>query len=138
MREKRFCCLFILRVILLEFLKKLIRTYQGFLVAFKSTYQTDFHNRLWRLHHTKVLASLSNGSRFPSSLKDLGFKAQWNSHEPIQVPVGPMTRARAKRFKEELNNLVQRVLQQEESVFATDGEQRLILLIKFDPEESQD
>ena len=49
-----------------------------------------------------------------------------------------MTRARAKRFKEELNNLVQRVLQQEESVFATDGEQRLILLIKFDPEESQD
>ena len=49
-----------------------------------------------------------------------------------------MTRARAKRFKEELNNLVQRVLQQEESVFATDGKQRLILLNKFDPEESQD
>ena len=72
MKEKRFCCLFILRVILLEFLKKLIRTYQGFLVAFKSTYQTDFQNRLWRLHHTKVLASLSNGLRFPSSLKDLG------------------------------------------------------------------
>ena len=69
---------------------------------------------------------------------DEDIKAQWNSHEPIQVPVGPMTRDRDKRFKEELNNLVQRVLQQEESVFATDGEQRLILLIKFDPEESQD
>ena len=71
-------------------------------------------------------------------LADEDIKAQWNSHEPTKVPVGPVTRARAKRFKEELNNLVQRVLQQEESVFATDGEQRLILLIKFDPEESQD
>ena len=69
---------------------------------------------------------------------DEDIKAQRNSHEPIHVPVGPVTRARAKRFKEELNNLVQRVLQQEESVFTTDGEQRLILLIKFDPEESQD
>ncbi|PON34317.1 hypothetical protein PanWU01x14_345340 [Parasponia andersonii] len=29
----------------------------------------------------------------------------------VQVPVGPVMRARAKRFKEELNNLVQRVLQ---------------------------
>ena len=43
-----------------------------------------------------------------------------------------MTRARAKRFKEELNDLVQRVLQQKESVFTTEGEQKLILLIKFD------
>ncbi|PON69055.1 hypothetical protein PanWU01x14_090800 [Parasponia andersonii] len=40
---------------------------------------------------------------------------------PVQVPVGPMTRARAKRFKEEMNNLVRRVLQQEESVFTTEG-----------------
>ncbi|PON39691.1 hypothetical protein PanWU01x14_303310, partial [Parasponia andersonii] len=30
---------------------------------------------------------------------------------PIQVPIGPVTRAQAKRFKEELNNLVQRILQ---------------------------
>ncbi|GMN74212.1 hypothetical protein TIFTF001_053129 [Ficus carica] len=60
-----------------------------------------------------------------------------NSHEPIQVLVGPRTRARAKRFKKELNNSVRRVLQQEESMFTTDGEQRLILLIIVDPEESQ-
>ncbi|GMN56275.1 hypothetical protein TIFTF001_025385 [Ficus carica] len=32
-----------------------------------------FHTCFWRLHHTKVLALLSNGSRFPSNLKDLGF-----------------------------------------------------------------
>ena len=54
--------------------------------------------------------------------------------DPIQVPIGPMTRARAKRFKEELNNLIQRVLQQEEIVFATEGEQRLVMLIKFNPQ----
>ncbi|PON79256.1 hypothetical protein PanWU01x14_013720, partial [Parasponia andersonii] len=56
---------------------------------------------------------------------------------PVQVPVGPMTRARAKRFKEELNNLVRRVLQQEESVFTTESEQRLVLLIQADPVENQ-
>lgn len=55
------------------------------------------------------------------------------TRDPIQVSVGPVTRARAKRFKEELNNLVQRVLQQEESVFTTEGEQRLLVLIKFNP-----
>ena len=48
-----------------------------------------------------------------------------------------MTRARAKRFKEELNNLVRRVLQQEESMFTTKGEQRLVVLLKFDPGENQ-
>ena len=57
--------------------------------------------------------------------------------DPVQVPIGPVTRARAKRFKEELNNLIRRVLQQEESVFTTEGEQRLVLLIKFDPGENQ-
>ncbi|EXC01259.1 Putative NADP-dependent oxidoreductase yfmJ [Morus notabilis] len=34
-----------------------------------------------------------------------------NTHDPIQVPVGPVTRYQAKRFKEELNILVRRVLQ---------------------------
>ena len=59
-----------------------------------------------------------------------------NTHDPIQVPVGLVTRYQAKRFKEDLNNLVQRVLQQEESVLTTEGGQRLVLLIKVDPEES--
>ena len=49
-----------------------------------------------------------------------------------QVPVGPVTRARAKRFKEELISLVHRVLKQEETVVNTEGEQRLVLLIKVD------
>ena len=70
---------------------------------------------------------------------DEDIKTPSNSHEPIQVPIGPVTRGRAKRFKEVLNSLVQRVPKQEESVFTTDGEQRLILLVvKFDPEKSKD
>ena len=48
------------------------------------------------------------------------------------IPVGPVTRARAKRFKEELNSLVHKVLNQEETVVNTEGEQRLVILIKVD------
>ncbi|GFY80833.1 hypothetical protein Acr_01g0006420 [Actinidia rufa] len=33
------------------------------------------------------------------------------AHGPIHVPIGPVTRARAKKIKEELNTLVRRVLQ---------------------------
>ena len=32
----------------------------------------------------------------------------WNA-DPIQVPIGPVTRARAKRFKESLNGLIQHI-----------------------------
>ena len=52
--------------------------------------------------------------------------------DPSQVPVGPVTTARAKRFKEELNSLVHKVLKQEETVVNIEGEQRLVLLIKVD------
>ena len=32
----------------------------------------------------------------------------WNA-EPVQVSIGPITRARAKRFKESLNGLIQHI-----------------------------
>ena len=69
---------------------------------------------------------------------DEDIEAQRNSHKPIQVPVGPVTRARAKRFKEELNNFVRKGLQENDSVYTAESEQNLVLLIKFDPEENQD
>ena len=37
------------------------------------------------------------------------------SREPVRVPVGPVTRARAKRFKEALNGLIQEVWAQTNS-----------------------
>ena len=33
----------------------------------------------------------------------------WKVADPIQVPVGPITRARAKKFKEALNGLIHEV-----------------------------
>ena len=41
----------------------------------------------------------------PSSLDESQRKKNWA--DPIQVPIGPVTRARAKRFKEGLNGLIQ-------------------------------
>ncbi|GMN28211.1 hypothetical protein TIFTF001_041134, partial [Ficus carica] len=63
---------------------------------------------------------LQKNNREPETDEDI--KAQWNSHKPIQVPVGPVTRARAKRFKEELNNFVCIVLQENDNVFTAEGE----------------
>lgn len=68
---------------------------------------------------------------------DEDIKDTRHARDPIQVSIGPMTRTRAKRFKAELNNLVRRVLQQEESVFTTEKKQRPVLLIKVDSEENQ-
>ena len=35
--------------------------------------------------------------------------------DPIQVPIGPVTRARAKKFKETLNAFIQRIWAEESS-----------------------
>ena len=52
--------------------------------------------------------------------------------EPISVPVGPVTRARAKQFKERLNGLVQK-LQQEGSSLHMGDDQKLINIIQVAP-----
>jgi len=65
-------------------------------------------------------------------LKRGGNDVDIKAKDPIQVPTGPVTRARARRFKEELSNLAWRILQQEESMITTDGEQKLVLLIQAD------
>ena len=46
----------------------------------------------------------------PSQAKgnDEGSANKW-SMDPIQVPIGPVTKARAKRFKETLNGLIQHI-----------------------------
>ena len=54
------------------------------------------------------------------------------SVEPIVVPVGPVTRARAKQFKERLNGLIQKI-QQEALGLHMGGDQKLINLIQVTP-----
>ena len=45
---------------------------------------------------------------------DEGTTNKW-SIDPIQVPIGPVTRRRAKRFKETLNGLIQHIWAEESS-----------------------
>src|SRR3954471_16472429 len=52
--------------------------------------------------------------------------------EPIVVPVGPVTRARAKQFKERLNGLIHKI-QQEGSGLHMEGDQKLINIIQVTP-----
>ena len=40
--------------------------------------------------------------------EDMVSTRTWNA-DPVQVPIGPITRARAKRFKESLNGLIQHI-----------------------------
>ena len=48
------------------------------------------------------------------------------STNPIQVPIGPVTRSRAKQFKEALNGLVKEVWAQENSWRPIEGDERYL------------
>ena len=56
---------------------------------------------------------------------DEGTTNKW-SVDPIQVPIGPVTRARAKRFKETLNLLIQGIWA-EESSWRSKGDAKSVL-----------
>ena len=53
---------------------------------------------------------------------------------PMHIPIGPLTRARARRFKEELNIFTRRLLQQGEEFTIVEGERRVVTCIKVEPE----
>ena len=46
------------------------------------------------------------------------------SRDPVQVPVGPVTRARAKKFREALNGLIQATWAQVNSWMPIEGDER--------------
>ena len=56
---------------------------------------------------------------------DESITSKW-SVDPIQVPIGPITRARAKRFKETLNVLIQHIWA-EESSWRSKGNAKIVL-----------
>ena len=45
--------------------------------------------------------------------------------DPIQVPIGPITRARAKKFKENLNAFILRILDKE-SLWSSKGKDKSV------------
>ena len=72
-------------------------------------YDASFYNIYWEfnLNYGKFrFGRLCDGSR----------AKEW-SVDPLEIPLGPMTRARAKRFKEALNVLIRDAQVEEACVF---------------------
>ena len=58
---------------------------------------------------------------------------EW-SVDPLEIPLGPMTQARAKRFKEVLNVLIRDALVEEAHMFNSKEETKMVHIIKVNPE----
>ena len=59
------------------------------------------------------------------------------SANPLEISLGPMTRARAKAFKETLNVLIQDAQEKETHVFNSKKEIKMVHIIKANPELDQ-
>ncbi|KAK3189264.1 hypothetical protein Dsin_028825 [Dipteronia sinensis] len=70
-----------------------------------STRRAEKLRRAGLLRHAELLSKLNNYSELNRFEVDENKGAA--PRDPLHVPVGPITRARAKRFKEALNGLIQ-------------------------------
>ena len=68
---------------------------------------------------------------------DGGMAREW-SGDPLEIPLGPMTRARVKRFKETLNVLIRDVQVAEAHMFNSKEETKMVHVIKVNPELDQE
>ena len=62
---------------------------------------------------------------------------EW-SVEPLEIPLGLMTRARAKRFKEALNVLIRDAQVEKAHVFNSKEETKMVHVIKVNPDLDQE
>ena len=60
------------------------------------------------------------------------------SVDPLEIPLGPMTQARAKSFKEALNVLIRDAQVEEAQVFNSKEETKMVHIIKVNPELDQE
>ena len=67
-----------------------------------------------------------------------GRRAKEGSVDPLEVPLGPMTRARAKRFKEALHVLIRDAHVKEVRVFNFKKETKMVHVIKLNPDLDQE
>ena len=68
-------------------------------------------------------------NRFQEEGNDGGMAREWSA-KPPEIPLGPMTRAKAKRFKEALNVLILDVIVEEVHVFNSKKETNMVHVIK--------
>ena len=69
---------------------------------------------------------------FQDEGNDGGMTKKWSA-DPLEIPLGLMTRARAKRFKEALNVLIQDAQVEEAHMFNSKEETKLVYIIKVNP-----
>ena len=67
-----------------------------------------------------------------------GSRAKEGSVDPLEVPLGPMTRAMAKRFKEALHVLIRDAHVEEARVFNSKKETKMVHIIKLNPDLDQE
>ena len=67
-----------------------------------------------------------------------GSRAKEGSVDPLEVPLGPMTRARAKRFKEALHVFIRDAHVEEARVFNSKNETKMVHIIKLNPDLDQE
>ena len=67
-----------------------------------------------------------------------GSRAKEGSVDPLEVPLGPMTRAKAKRFKEALHVLIRDAHVEEARVFNSKKETKMVHIIKLNPDLDQE
>ena len=67
-----------------------------------------------------------------------GSRAKEGSVDPLEVPLGPMTRARAKRFKEAFHVLIRDAHVEEARLFNSKKETKMIHIIKVNPDLDQE
>ena len=67
-----------------------------------------------------------------------GSWAKEGSVDPLEIPLGLMTRARAKRFKEALHVLIRDAHVEEARVFSSKKETKMVHIIKLNPDLDQE
>ena len=68
---------------------------------------------------------------------DGGMAKEWSA-DPLEFPLGPMTRARAKRFKEALNDLIEDAKVRDAHVLNSIEGTKMVHITKVNPELDQE
>ena len=73
---------------------------------------------------------------FQEEGNDRGMAREWSA-DPLEISLGPLTEARAKRFKEALNVLIRDAQVDKAHVFNSKEETRIVYVIKVNPDLNQ-
>ena len=70
---------------------------------------------------------------FQDERKDGGMVREWSA-DPLEIPLGPMTRARVKKFKDALNVLIRDAQVDEAHVFNSKEETKMVHVTQVNPD----